>query len=350
MEKSKIIFDAEKLKNPYSGLGQFCISLGKALLYLIPNEIEFYIPKNAKHLVNENCRILPQKSVHKLFGVPIAENSIYHATHQTTKYFPSSKKVPVILTIHDLNFLYKYNKLKSDKKLKELQYKIDRCQLITAISKFTANEIRKYIDVKGKNIEVIYNGNSLQNYSNAVKPKWITEKPFLFTIGIIQERKNFHTLIPLMQNNRDLNLVIAGDATSEYASKIQQNVKATQMNNQIFIPGKITDAEKLWLYQNCLAFVFPSLAEGFGFPVIEAMSLGKPVFVYDGTSLPEIAGKYGNYWKNFEPNHMTDVLLAGLHNYTQNNLKNNLIEHASQFNWQNAAKKYVEIYHQLIKK
>lgn len=349
MDKGRIIIDAEKMSNPYSGLGQFCASLGNSLLNLDVANLCFYLPKKQLNFFGPKATYIKQQALHKLTGIRTTSNDIFHSTHQTTKYFPSNKSTPLLLTVHDLNFLYKYSGKKLNSKLADLQKKVDRAAEITTISAFVLTELEKHIQLNGKKVSVIYNGNSLNESVPELRPVWLNEKPFLFTIGIILPRKNFHTLIPMMENLKEFNLVISGDSSSAYGQSIIDEIKKRGLSNQIIVSGKITESEKLYLYRHCSGFIFPSLAEGFGFPVIEAMSQGKPVFLNHCTSLPEIAGELGNYFNNFEPSHMSEVVMKGMNNFHRNNMESVLRQHAAQFNWNNSAMKYVDIYNRLMK-
>ena len=107
--------------------------------------------------------------------------------------------------------------------------------------------------------------------------------------------------------------------------------------------GPIKEEEKYWYLQHCIAFAFPSLAEGFGLPVIEAMHFGKPVLLSTHTSLPEIGGDLASYFQNFEPKHMEEVAMKAIQNHTENKSKA-YQQWAHQFNWDIAAKKYPELY------
>jgi len=109
--------------------------------------------------------------------------------------------------------------------------------------------------------------------------------------------------------------------------------------------GKVDENNKYHLYKNCKAFVFPSLTEGFGLPVIEAMSLGKPVFLSNLTSLPEIGGNEAFYWNNFNSEEMIEVVKTGLNEFEKDSGKQQrIIEWAKQFSWENAAKAYLKLY------
>ena len=118
--------------------------------------------------------------------------------------------------------------------------------------------------------------------------------------------------------------------------------------DRLYLIGTIDDASKYWLYKNCKAFVFPSLTEGFGLPVVEAMSLGKPVFLSNLTSLPEIGGTEAYYWKNFDPKSMIEVFEKGLIDFASDtNKASRSIEWSKQFSWENAAKAYLKLYETL---
>jgi glycosyltransferase involved in cell wall biosynthesis len=100
--------------------------------------------------------------------------------------------------------------------------------------------------------------------------------------------------------------------------------------------------------KNCTAFIFPSLAEGFGLPVIEAMHFGRLVISSNLTALPEIGGDAAYYFKNFEPEHMQKVLKESLADYHSNpKMENKIKERAAFFNWKRAASEYMAVYKSL---
>ncbi|MNR21059.1 Glycosyl transferases group 1 [compost metagenome] len=98
--------------------------------------------------------------------------------------------------------------------------------------------------------------------------------------------------------------------------------------------------------KNCTAFLFPSIREGFGLPPIEAMSFGKPIFLSDKTSLPEIGGDVSNYWTNFDPEYMKEILFNGLTHFENNKteIENQLKRRATSFDWKIAAAEYLKVY------
>jgi glycosyltransferase involved in cell wall biosynthesis len=97
-----------------------------------------------------------------------------------------------------------------------------------------------------------------------------------------------------------------------------------------------------------MAYIHPSLAEGFGAPVVEAMSFGKPLFLSHLTSLPEIGGDVAFYFKSFDPEHMAEVLYEGLQYFQKNGLSQKIKERSTHFNWREKAKQYRDVYHSLL--
>lgn len=337
----------EKLHNRASGLGQFCYHLGKAFQTLKQPSIDItlYIPKGIKEIFNSDFKTIEVKKYHQLLGIGKHNFDVWHCTHQQSKYLPLNSSTKLIVTIHDLNFLIKYKGFKRTQKLRSLQKKTDQATVIVAISHYTASQIKQHLNIGDKEITVIYNGVSMATKSLIKLPAAIKNIEFIFTIGIISEKKNFHVLLCLLEKNAHLHLVIAGDNTSSYAAYIKQLAVSKGIENRLHLLGKINEETKYTLYNQCKAFVFPSLAEGFGLPVIEAMSLGKPVFLSNSTSLPEIGGNECYYWENFEPNHMNTIFINGLNNYRNDSEKpTRIIKWASQFSWDKAAEAYLQLY------
>ncbi len=344
----KVLVEMEKLKNPNSGLGQFCINIGEQFQKLKPNDIEldFYVPAVQKNAFGEEINYVKHTPLHKIIPMSGVDYDVWHCLQQDSHYLPSNKKTKLILTIHDLNFLEKYKGSKQKRKLKSLQRRVDRADAITVISKFTEMIVRENLVLGDKPVYVVTNGNSLKVMDDAPKPAFVDFPEFIFSIGIISPKKNFHTLLPLLQHNKHLHLVIAGNNTSDYAHQIIKTAEQMKVSERLHLPGIVTEENKYWLYKNCKAFVLPSLTEGFGLPVVEAMSMGKPVFLSALTSLPEIGGKEAFYWKSFDPQLMNEVYNNGIGEFDAVRAQHS-IEWSKQFSWENAAKAYLKLYAEL---
>ena len=274
---------------------------------------------------------------------------IWHTSYQLAKYTGGNKRTKHVLTVHDLNFLYEKKTMSEIKKeIKRHQKRIDRADHIVTISEFVKRDVIANLDVRGKQVTTIHNGCILSEYPDFDSPKYRPEKPYILALGTIVPKKNFHVLPSILKNN-DYELLIAGIVT-DYAKKIEEEAKHHNVTDRLKIIGEISDQEKYWYLKNCVAFTFPSLAEGFGFPVLEAMRFGKPVFISNLTSLPEIGGKDAYYFENFDPQYMQNVFDSSMTNYVEDKSKSVLIkEHAYSFNWNSCAKKYYKVYQDLLK-
>jgi glycosyltransferase involved in cell wall biosynthesis len=350
--KSKILFDCERLKYPNTGLYTFCENLGKALHEYSPSdfEIEYYLPPNQVGLFGDSVKYHIQRSWHKLFVPKSNAFQVWHSSNQVSRYSPSSSQVKIVLTIHDLNFLIekKTEPSKIKKMLKQIQGRIDKADRIVCISNFVAADVKKHLDLGTKTISTIYNGCTIDEYPYFFNPGYLPKKPFLFTIGTVLPKKNFHVLPALLRNN-DFELIIAGNLSSdEYVNKIIAEAKKNDVLSRVKIIGSISDPERYWYYNNSTAFVFPSIAEGFGLPVIEAMHYGKPVFLSNHTSLPEIGGDAAYYFDNFEPEHMQTTLENGLNDFSHGSMSAKAKNRASQFTWEQTAKAYLNLYRTLL--
>ena len=344
----RVLVEMEKLKNPNSGLGQFCINIGEQFQKLKPEtmELDFYLPSGQKDTFGGEINYVKHTPLHKIIPMSGADYDVWHCLQQDSHYLPSNKKTKLILTIHDLNFLEKYKGSKQKRKLKSLQKRVDRADVITVISKFTEMIVRENLVLGDKPVHVITNGNSLKVFENAPKPGFVNFTDFIFTIGIVSEKKNFHTLLPLLHSNKQLHLVISGNSNSDYAHQIVKSAEQMKVSEQLHMTGTVNEEEKYWYYKNCRAFVLPSLTEGFGLPVVEAMSMGKPVFLSNFTSLPEIGGPHAHYWKHFEPEYMVDVFEHGMKTWNLQKADQS-VEWSRQFSWENAANGYLKLYNEL---
>ena len=110
----------------------------------------------------------------------------------------------------------------------------------------------------------------------------------------------------------------------------------------------MTESDKAWYYKNCAAFVFPSIAEGFGLPVIEAMHFGKPVFLSKFTSLPEVGGNAAYYFDNFDAKHMQQIFKEGMQDFIARNRADEMLAQADKFSWEQAANQYLELYSECL--
>jgi glycosyltransferase involved in cell wall biosynthesis len=282
-----------------------------------------------------------------LDNVPFLSNNnhdVVHFTDQTCRLRPWRVNAKKIMTIHDMNKVHlKKSKPGSiNRYLKRLRKRINAVDKVVAISQFVANDVIHYFPEAAGKVSVVYNGADKLTLDDNHVPVRVPQKPFLFTIGLLSVQKGFHLLPALLAGN-DYELVIAGIETPHKDKIIEEAIKYNCLD-RVIITGPVSDDDKTWYYKNCSAFVFPSIAEGFGLPVIEAMYFGKPVFLARSTSLPEVGGELAYYFDDFEPAYMQTVFNEGMKDYTNNNRSAAIIEHAHNFSWEKTAQQYMQLY------
>jgi glycosyltransferase involved in cell wall biosynthesis len=346
-----VIFDCERMKYPHTGLYHFCLQLGNHLHAIEKeNEICFYVPPSAKGIFGADACYIRQHSLHKYFLPSTSGFQIWHSTYQSTNYFPSDRNIKIILTVHDLNFLYDEKKsFKKKKKYLDLvKERIERADHIVAISKFTLDDLKANFDLSGKSCSVIYNGCNIHETIRTIPPAILPQQSFLYTIGTIIEKKNFHVLPCLLVNN-DYSLIISGITQSEeYKSRIIAEAKKYGIENRIVFTGAVSENDKQWYMENCTAFVFPSISEGFGLPVVEAMHFGRPTILSSLTSLPEIGGDAAYYFNTFNAADMQQVLKTAIEEHNHNNGIERTKNRSLLFSWGKSAGEYYKLYSQIL--
>jgi glycosyltransferase involved in cell wall biosynthesis len=357
---ASLVIDVERLKNLHCGLGQYCLHLWHAVSESAPADWEvvpllraderpLLAPTYPRWLPARGWRGNPAAHLFRPWAAWLGKTDpcdIWHATHQDTRFLPWARSTQFILTIHDLNILREKPPATIRRRLYRMQKLVDRATLITTASEFAADEIRTHLRLRGKPVEVIPHGVCLNaQQTKEAQPEFLPEGRFLFTIGDVTAKKNFHVLVDLMLRLPEYRLVIAGKKRSDYAAQLEQRIHARGLQHRVLLLDVVSDAERLWLYRNCDAFLFPSLSEGFGLPLIEAMSFGKPIFAAYRTSLPEVGGELACYWHDFEPEHMVHVFREGMRKaHAHPELATRLQARAAEFNWTRAAQAYWAIY------
>lgn len=352
--KKRLLVDLSSLKNIYSGLGQIALSYGNYFKEnyksdSFPYDLTLLVPrKYFGKFGNEVHYISSSNILRKNKLLPFPKYELWHSIHQLSRYRPAYEDTKYILTIHDLNFLYEKTANSRRRRFKKIQNKVDRANEIVCISHFTKKEVEKNLSLNGKECKVIYNRVPLINNDLAVKPGFQIFGPFFFTLGVINPKKNFHVLLDLMKLMPDRHLYITGLQAdikqNSYANLIKQRIEQEKIQN-VTLRGPVTHEEKVWMYQNCQAFLFPSLLEGFGLPVIEAMQFGKPVFTSEETSLKEIGGEFAYFWNNFNPIEMKHLIEDNLDKFYQNNtLIEKEKEYAQMFSYEQHFNEYDKLY------
>ncbi len=210
-------------------------------------------------------------------------------------YLPRYINVPSVVTIHDLSF-YRYpedfRKIDLFKLINGTNYSIKKATRVIAVSQATKNDILKIYRLSEEKVKVIYNGFEKSKLKWGKTLRKVPKNYFLY-VGTLQPRKNILTLIhafnEIQKKYENFELIIAGKKGWMYDSLFQE-VLNLGLSRKVFFTDYVTDKQLIFLYRHAFAFIMPSLYEGFGIPILEAMSYGCSVVSSYASSLPEVGG------------------------------------------------------------
>lgn len=349
MQTHNVLVDVDHMRTPYTGLYFYSRSLYTHLLAAGATDLDFrYYARSRVQDAALGQNRITLRWWHKAHFQP-KNIDLWHANYQLTRYDVSAPKK--VITVHDLNFLYeKKSPAKRKKRLAALQKKMDTYDRVVTISEFVKQDLLRNVEVDEKKVQVIHNGVLLDHYPEHDEPTYRPKKPFLFGVATILPKKNFHSLLPMLAEIEDMELVLAGiHPRREYIEYFTKEVAKYSLQDRVKLVGAVSQQDKYWYMKHCRGFVFPSTAEGFGIPVIEAMQLGKPVFLSTHTSLPEIGGEYAYYFSDFDPARMLKTLTNGLTDYDSDASKKRLIEEwGARFSWEKTATQYISVYKDVL--
>ncbi|GGI46242.1 glycosyl transferase family 1 [Paenibacillus marchantiophytorum] len=284
--------------------------------------------------------------------------------HSNNFSFPSNVSAKKVMTIYDLGYLdcpeytTEANRLVCLEGAFEASIYADH---IVTISEFSKQCFMKYFPhYPEKRISVLYLGSrpTLKKITDTesiekVKNKFGLCESFWLGVGTIEPRKNYRLLLEayaqlVKDQNESKPLYIAG-GKGWMEQDIQDRINDLGISDKIQFLGYVSDDELSVLYSKCFAFIYPSLYEGFGLPVLEAMSCGAPVITSNISSIPEVVGNAGLL---INPIEVKSLLEAMVTIESNNDLRNELILkseiQAQKFSWYTAAEQMLDIYQKVM--
>jgi len=267
--------------------------------------------------------------------------------------FPS---LPQIITIHDLLPFHYPSLLPRWVPYYEyfLPSLIKSSSAVVCVSEFTRQEVlERYPKVKEENLKVIHGGVDLTRF-NPRLTRTIFEKynleDYILYVGEIRPYKNLTNLFKAIASIKNGPiLAISGKIFGEQKSKLEELAHSLKIESRIVWLGYVPDNLLPYLYSEAIAFIFPSLYEGFGLPIIEAMACGCPTLSSKSASLPEIGGKSAHY---FDPLDINDIVESIKKVCEDSEFRQNLsttgIKHAKKYNWESSFKKHMELFDTII--
>lgn len=261
-----------------------------------------------------------------------------------------------VTTIHDLAPLI-YPQLHDSKIVSVFKKKLDLVKKesarIIAVSQSTKNDLVNILNIKKEKVQVIYEALD-EDFQNATSDfKLVKEyglKKYLLSDAIKNPRKNLSILLEAFAQLKikDLKLVLIGEGLWGQ-DELELLINNFQAKKNIIVLGKVTRRQLKGLYQKANMAVFPSLYEGFGLPVLEAMSCGCPVVCSNTSSFPEVAGKAAlliNPKKSMEIVQAVKKIINNTSIY--NTLKKEGFEQIKKFSWKKAALETLKVYQEVV--
>ncbi len=380
--------DIRPLMSPVrSGVGEYSYELLNAifiidktnqyfLFYNSCTDVSEFIPNWKQDNISYIKTDWPNKMFNasaKLFSFPkidaTIEKRVKFAQNKKLDYFfssnfnftPLSKSAKTVLTVHDLSFEFfpEFYSLKQRLWHQAINPKrqCQRADIILVPSENTRRDLMDLYKISPEKINVLYPGTncyseqdegSFQKKKLEIQKKYSLPEKFILFLGTVEPRKNILGLIAAFEQayskfSNPHSLIIAGHKGWR-DKKIYKKFQFSPYKDKIKFIGSIGPEEKQTLYSLASLFVYPSFYEGFGFPVVEAMSAGTPVITSNRSSLPEIAG---NAACLINPNRPTEIANAMVMMLTNQKLSERLtvagLGQVEKFNWEKTARNFLKI-------
>jgi glycosyltransferase involved in cell wall biosynthesis len=355
----KILYDHQAFQQILGGVSRYYVETIKHLDTKIEREIAVrysrnifikeILPKITYPLGNiylpYKRRIIRERNLkHAISCLNNSKYDVFHATFDDNYFIPHVKS-SFIITVHDLipesepgNWSSAWLECR-----KQIFHKANH---IICVSSFTKNELLlHYPNLDKSKISIIYHGYDKREHIS----KYNFHKNYILFVGGRRGYKNFerfaYACAPLLNEYKDLRLFCTGEEFSKEEYKLFYNLKISPQ----VIQKQVDENELLSIYKNALVFVFPSLKEGFGLPILEAWGNGCPVALSNAGPFPEIAGDAAKY---FNPLSEADMLKCIKNILFDNKLREDLAKkggaRVQQFTWEKSTIEHERIYYQIM--
>lgn len=327
----------------------YCMNRGYQNLFpdkrksLLWKMIDLMIDKSDR--LNPACylSIVEKKSLEYING---GDYDVFHPTFFSPYYLKHIQKKPYVLTIHDLS-LEIYPELVSlsfaGATTLDTELVLEKASRFIADSEYTKKHFTEYYDIDSDLVDVVYLGPTFDRVSLTTNDSNVSQ--YLLYVNLRSGRKNFYSFVAAIKNilkDNNLQLICSGGGCFTQ----EENVffKAHGISELVkYVPA---DDKKLYsLYQNALAFVFPSIYEGFGLPILEAFACGCPVILSDASCHPEVGGDAAVY---FNPKDVVSMRNAVERVVSDEKLRNQMREKGykqlDKFSWRKCAEETRKVY------
>jgi glycosyltransferase involved in cell wall biosynthesis len=374
-------FEAQRIFRPNKhGMDMVALELIKHIQEIDKNNTYYVYIKPDKDIClqeSENVKIRLVKArsyiLWEQIALPLAIKKdhcdVLHCTSNTAPLFTST---PIILILHDVIFLEKsifrllssggtlYQKMGNLYRRFLIPFLIKKVKLLVTVSQYEKKKISDVIKKIKTPINVIYNGVgehfkviSDRNVLDEKKEQYGLPDKFIFFMGNTDPKKNTINVLKaysLLVKMIDIPLVMIDYPKNELIN-ICDEIGDKALYDKIILTGYIPNTDLPYIYNLCSVFLYPSIRESFGIPIIEAQSCGATVITSNTSSMPEVAGEGAIVVNPLKPEEISTNILKALNNsIVTENVKKKGIENAKHFSWNEAAKQVLEMYNDLLLK
>ena len=333
-------------------------------VFVAPGEDRCLQDSKNVHIIEIGSNFYP---LWEQFSLPRAVNQLnLDMLHCTSNTAPIRCKIPLILTLHDIIFLEPRDK--SNKSFYQdmgWRYRrfvvpriLKKCQRIITVSDFEFNNIITKLQIPEEKMVMIYNG-----YNQWFKPiedteliyqQYIEEPGYFFFLGNTDPKKNTERTLIAYSKYLELSDVkrklLMADLDRGYLDEIINRNNIENIRDHIVMPGYIKNADLPYIYNNAFAFLYTSLRESFGIPLLEAMACGTPVITSNTSSMPEIGGPEVIMVNPQNAHEITEkMLLLEKDKALYQKQKEIGIRRAQQFSWEYTAEQLLTVYEDVYK-
>lgn len=277
---------------------------------------------------------------------------------------PLTCSTPIVATVHDVSYIEHpeyFTSVRRSQLRMTVARTISRAAMIITVSEFSRNSILRTYNISPDKVRAIPNAANphfrpigRDGARKAVRDSFGVEQPFVFSVGDLQPRKNqigliaaFASVLTRFPQLRH-HLILSGKETW-YTPKVREAARNSGFADRIHFTGFVTDPELLNLYNACDCFVFPSFYEGFGLPILEAMTCGRAVACSNTSAMPEVADGAGLL---FNPHDSEDIARALKDILMDSELRCRLerlgLQRAALFTWQKSARATLDVYREIV--
>ncbi len=294
--------------------------------------------------------------------------------HCTSNTAPIFTDMPIVTTLHDIIYLEKsylqilksrgtlYQNIGNVYRKMIVPSVMQRSKIVITVSKYEKNRIAEFFALKDdKKLSAVYNGVgshfepiSDSSVLSKVKEKYKLPDRFFFFLGNTAPKKNTRGTLKaysdfLKNSSSDCKLVMLDYDMAEL-KKILEDIGDPELINHIILTGYVKNTDLPAIYSLCEIFLYPSLRESFGIPILEAMSCGVPVITANTSSMPEVSGNAAHLVDPFKPEEITQGIEKILENkdYKEELVEKGLVQ-AKKFSWHAMAEQVLELYKGLYK-